>query len=380
MAKPRGKSKLFKLPDLGEGLQEAELVEWHVAEGDEVNADQPLVSMETDKAIVEVPSPRSGAIAHLHGSPGDIIPVGAVLVEFTQGDVEETKETRQDAGTVVGAVQTGDQVVNEKAITVGQVAIGIKATPAVRALAKRLNVDLAVVTPGGADALVTAADVERVAEVLAELGPIEQLRGPRRAMARKMTQARAEVVPVTVSDDADAGDWGADADVTLRLIRAIIAGCRAEPVLNAWYDSHAVGRRVLEKIHLGVAVDTDEGLFVPVLHDIGNRSMEDIKQGLEQLKADVRARTIPPQEMRGYTFTLSNFGSIFGRYANPIVQPPSVGILGAGAMRPQVVAHDGKPQVRRTMPLSLTFDHRAVTGGEASRFLKAVVEDLQKAT
>lgn len=380
MAKPRGESKLFKLPDLGEGLQEAELVEWHVAEGDEVNADQPLVSMETDKAIVEVPSPRSGSIARLHGSPGDIIPVGAVLVEFTQGDVEETKETRQDAGTVVGAVKAGDQVVKERATTVGQVAIGVKATPAVRALAKRLNVDLAVVTPGGADGLVTAADVERVAKLLAELGPIEQLRGPRRAMARKMTQARAEVVPVTVSDDADAGDWGADANVTLRLIRAIVAGCRAEPALNAWYDSHAVGRRVLEKIHLGVAVDTDEGLFVPVLHDIGNRSMEDIKQGLEQLKADVRARTIPPEEMRGYTFTLSNFGSIFGRYANPIVQPPTVGILGAGAMRPQVVAHDGQPQVRRTLPLSLTFDHRTVTGGEASRFLKAVVEDLQKAT
>ena len=376
----RGKSKLFKLPDLGEGLQEAELVEWHVAEGDEVNADQPLVSMETDKAIVEVPSPRSGSIARLHGSPGDIIPVGSVLVEFTQGDVEETKEIRQDAGTVVGAVQAGDEVVKERATTVGQIAIGVKATPAVRALAKRLNVDLAVVTPSGADGLVTAADVERVSEVLAELGPIEQLRGPRRAMARKMTQARAEVVPVTVSDDADAGDWGADADVTLRLIRAIVAGCRAEPALNAWYDSHAVGRRVLKKIHLGVAVDTDEGLFVPVLHDIGNRSMEEIKQGLDQLKADVRARTIPPQEMRGYTFTLSNFGSIFGRYANPIVQPPTVGILGAGAMRPQVVAHDGKPQVRRTMPLSLTFDHRAVTGGEASRFLKAVVEDLQKPT
>ena len=119
---------------------------------------------------------------------------------------------------------------------------------------------------------------------------------------------------------------------------------------------------------------------MPVLHDVGDRSMEDIKQGLEQLKADVRARTIPPEEMRGYTFTLSNFGSIFGRYANPIVQPPTVGILGAGAMRPQVVAHEGKPQVRRTMPLSLTFDHRAVTGGEASRFLNAVVEDLQKAT
>ena len=194
-----------------------------------------------------------------------------------------------------------------------------------------------------------------------------------------MTLASNEVVPVTVCEDADVDDWKEGEDVTLRLIRAIAAGCKAEPALNAWYDTDSVGRRLLKKIDLGIAVDTEEGLFVPVLHDVGNRSVDDLREGFERLKADVKARTIPPEEMRGYSFTLSNFGSIFGRYANPIVQPPSVGILGAGSVRPQVRAHEGAAVVRRVMPLSLTFDHRAVTGGEAARFLKAVVEDIEKA-
>lgn len=382
MAEAKSTSRRFNLPDLGEGLQEAEIVEWHVAPGDEVKADQSLVSVETDKAIVEVPSPRAGTIAKLVGDAGDIVAVGSMLVEFTDGEdtAAAAKAPRTtDAGTVVGAVESSDEVIRERASTVGGAAIGIKATPAVRALAKRLDVDLGVVTPSGPDGLVTAADVERVAKIFAELGPLERLRGPRRAMARNMTMARNEVVPVAVCEDADVHEWKKGEDVTLRLIRAIVAGCRAVPALNAWYDTHAVGRRVLEKIDLGIAVDTEEGLFVPVLHDVGNRSVDDLRKGFERLKADVKARTIPPEEMRGYTFTLSNFGSIFGRYANPIVQPPTVGILGAGATRDEVRAYQGAAAIRRVMPLSLTFDHRAVTGGEAARFLKAVVEDIEKA-
>lgn len=374
------KDKRFRLPDLGEGLQEAELVEWHVAEGDEVQADQPLASLETDKAIVELPSPRAGKIARLHASPGQIVPVGAVLVEFTDGADEPAPAEAADAGTVVGRMQASEEVIDEQPATVGGGAPGLKATPAVRALARRLNVDLAVVTPSGPDGLITAADVQRVAKLFAELGPLERLRGPRRAMARNMTLAGQEIVPVTICEDADIDAWDEKTDVTMRLVRAIVAGCRAEPALNAWFDSHAVGRRILTKIHLGIATDTEDGLFVPVLHDVGNRSAEDLRRGLDQLKADVRARTIPPEEMRGYTFTLSNFGTIFGRYASPIIQPPTVAILGAGSIRPEVVAVNGEPVVHRLLPLSLTFDHRAVTGGEASRFLKAVVEDLGEAS
>ena len=244
--------------------------------------------------------------------------------------------------------------------------------------AQRLNVDLAIVTPSGPNDTITAKDVERVARILKEVGPLEMLRGVRRAMARSMAQAHAEVAPVTVNDDADLHAWwGRDQLLMLRLIRAIAAGCKREPALNAWYDGKAVGRRVLEKIHLGVAVDTPDGLFVPVLRDVGSRTPEDLRAGLERLRKDVQARTIPPEELRGYTFILSNFGTFGGRYANPIVQPPTVAILGAGRVRDEVVAFDGQPAVHPILPLSLTIDHRAVTGGEATRFLSAVIADLQ---
>lgn len=375
MAIEERKVKVFKLPDLGEGLAEAEIVEWHVKAGDEVAADAPLVSLETDKAVVEVPSPRAGRIGRCHGSPGDVVRIGEVLVEF-DGPGGEAPEKPADKGAVVGEVRVSDDVVDEPPSRVGGARLGVKATPAVRALANRLDVDLSIVTPSGPDGLITRGDVERVAKIFAELGPIERLRGPRRVMARNMSMANAEVAPATVTEDADIGDWRENGDVTLRLIRAIVAGCRAEPCLNAWYDSHSVGRRVLEKIHLGVAVDTADGLFVPVLRDVGNRSDEDLRKGLERMKADVKARAIPLEEMRGYTITLSNFGTIAGRYASPIVQPPTVAILGAGVIRDQVLVRNGEPAVRRVLPLSLTFDHRAVTGGEAARFLKAVVHDL----
>ena len=374
---------VFKLPDLGEGLQEAEISAWHVGPNDEVVVDQPLLSVETAKAIVEIPSPRAGKIKRLFGKPGDILQVGAPLVEFVgDGDEPDTaKPPARDAGSVVGRVERGDEVTRERATPAGRAgAAAVKATPAVRALARGLDVDLAVVTPSGPNDTVTARDVERVARIFRELGPLELLRGARRTMARSMAQAHAEVAPVTVSDDADlAAWWPGSGELMLRLIRAIAAGCKAEPGLNAWFDSVALGRRVLPQIHLGIAVDTPDGLFVPVLRNIGERDVDDLRAGLERLRRDTRARTIPPEEMRGYTFTLSNFGTYGGRYANPIVQPPTVGILGAGRVRDGVVAVNGVPAVHPLLPLSLTFDHRAVTGGEATRFLAAAIADLAQA-
>jgi pyruvate dehydrogenase E2 component (dihydrolipoamide acetyltransferase) len=195
-------------------------------------------------------------------------------------------------------------------------------------------------------------------------------------MAQKMAQARSEVSPATIMDDADIHDWAAKTDHTVRLVRAIAAGCVAEPALNAWFDGYSLGRRLLQKIDIGIAVDTEDGLFVPVLRDVGNRDDDDLRRGLETLKADVRARRIPPDEMRGYTITLSNFGMIAGRYAAPVVVPPTVAILAAGRVRDVVVAVDGAATVRPIMPLSLTFDHRAVTGGEAGRFLAAAIASL----
>lgn len=372
--------RVFKLPDLGEGLAEAEVRELHVKPGDTVREGDLLATVETAKAIVEIPSPWDGSIAKVYAKPDDILSVNHPLVAFAgeAGEAAEPEPTG-DRGAVVGEVKRSDNILRETAGEAAGRGIGIKATPAVRALARKLDVDLGLVTPSGPDGLITSRDVERVAKLLAEVGPQEILRGPRRAMARSMSQAHREVADVTVNEDADIGDWDTREDVTIRLIRAMVAGCKAEPSLNAWYDAHALGRRILEQVHLGIAVDTPEGLFVPVLRDVGKRDSEDLRRGLERLKADVRARRIPAEELRGYTITLSNFGVIGGRYADPVVVPPTVAILGAGAIREQVVAREGRPAVRTVIPLSLTFDHRVVTGGEATRFLMTVVEDLARA-
>ena len=368
--------KIFKLPDLGEGLQEAEIIEWHVKAGDPIEADRPLLSVETAKAIVDIPSPQSGRIEKLFGQPGDIVHLGAPLVAF-EGAGDDS-----DAGTVVGKVEVGARVVQEAPSALGAAPGGagaIKAMPAVRALARKLDVDLAMVTPSGADGVITAADVQRVAKVLAEVGPAEVLRGVRRAMAQNMARAQSEVAAATVIDDADIHAWPARTDVTIRLIRALVAGCRVEPGLNAWYEGHTGRRHVVGKIDLGIAVDLPDGLFVPVLRDVAHRDAADLRGGLERMRADIRARTIPPEEMRGNTITLSNFGMIAGKYAAPVVVPPTVAILGAGRIHDAVVPADGVPAVHRILPLSLTFDHRVVTGGEAARFLAAVIADLQMA-
>lgn len=374
--------RIFKLPDLGEGLQEAEIVTWHVKPGDTVQADAPLLSVETAKAIVEIPSPFGGQVARLFAQPGDIVHLGAPLVGF------EGAGASDDAGTVVGAVKVGTHVVREDQARVGAAGLhgghGIKATPAVRALARKLSVDLAMVSPTGQDGVITASDVQRVATTLAEIGPAEVIRGVRRAMAQNMARAQAEVAAATVMDDADLHAWQtvgqtrSGHDVTIRLVRALVAGVRAEPALNAWYESQTGRRHVLERIDVGIAADLPEGLFVPVLRNVGKRDAADLRNGLDRMRADILARTIAPEEMRGNTITLSNFGMIAGRYAAPIVVPPTVAILGAGSIRDEVVAAGGVPAVHRVMPLSLTFDHRVVTGGEAARFLRAVIADLER--
>ncbi|MBX6419652.1 MAG: 2-oxo acid dehydrogenase subunit E2 [Nevskia sp.] len=378
---------IFKLPDLGEGLQEAEIREWHVKEGDVVKADQPLVAVETAKAVVEVPSPRAGKIVKLCAKPGDTVQVGKPLVEF-EGEngaaaaenkpaASAANEAIRDTGVVVGAMKQGSEVVAEKATTVGTAA-GLKVAPAVRALAHKLNVDLTIVTPSGPDGTITAADVQRVHRILTEVGPLEKLKGPRKAMAQTMSQARDEVMPTTVTEDAVLHAWSGKQDLTIRLIRALVAGVKAEPALNAWFDHVEIGRRVLPKIHLGVAVDTPEGLFVCVMQDVGNRTPESLRLGLQKMKEAVTNRTVPPEELRGYTITLSNFGRFGGKYATPVIVPPTVAIVAAGRTRDAVVPIDGKPAVAPVLPLSVTFDHRAVTGGEATRFLSAMIRDLER--
>jgi pyruvate dehydrogenase E2 component (dihydrolipoamide acetyltransferase) len=361
----------FVLPDLGEGLQEAELVAWHVAEGDHVVADQPLLSVETEKAVVEVPSPQSGRIARLRAKPGERVKVGAALVEFDDGP-------RADTGTVVGELAAAAPAPPAPAAEPLPAAAAVRAAPAVRALAQRLGVDLKIVAASGPGGAVTSADVERAARALTEAGPAQPLGGVRRAMAVNMTRSHAEIVPATVCDEADIEAWPKGTDVTIRLVRAVVAGCAAVPALNAWYDGRNMERRLLERIDLGLAVDTSDGLFVPVLRDVGGRDAADLRRGIEAMKKDVRARTVPVAELRGQTITLSNFGMFGGRFAALVIVPPQVAILGAGRIAPRAVVAEGKLVAHRLLPLSLTFDHRAVTGGEAARFLKAAIDELER--
>jgi pyruvate dehydrogenase E2 component (dihydrolipoamide acetyltransferase) len=248
----------------------------------------------------------------------------------------------------------------------------------VRALARKLEVDLASVQGSGPDGTITRADVERAARSLSDLGPAEPLRGMRRAMALRMAAAHREVVPATVTDEADIGDWGAGEDITIRLVRAIAAACKSEPSLNAWYMAAGGERRLIARIDVGIAVDTEGGLIVPVLRNVAERDARDLRAGLDRLRADAAARAIPPDELRGATITLSNFGMIGGRFANLVVVPPQVAIVGAGRTTKRVVVHEDQPAVRRVLPLSLTFDHRVVTGGEAARFLAALRADIER--
>lgn len=366
--------KTFTLPDLGEGLQEAQLVQWHVQPGDLVQADQPLLSVETAKAVVEIPAPYSGRVVRLFGVAGDTVPTGAPLLSIDTGQADE------DAGTVVGSVIAGAHAENHRKEPGGRVAASGRppdtgrALPAVRRLARSLGVDLARVAPTGRDGIITQADVEHAASGTAT-SP-QALSGLRRSMAQAMTLARQEVAAATLFDDADIQAWPPHADITSRLVRALVAGCRAEGALNAWYDSRGMTRQLRESVDVGLAVDLPEGLLVAVLRDAAAQETSALRPALDDLRARAAARTLSPDELRGHSITLSNFGMMGGRYAVPIVVPPTVAILGAGRARDEVLAVSGMPVVHRLLPLSLSFDHRAVTGGEAARFLAAVVADL----
>ena len=438
-------SKKFLLPDLGEGLPDATIVEWYVKEGDVIRLDENLVSMETAKAVVDVPSPVSGKVLKLAGGPGDVIVTGTMLAEFEidpslpqRAEGQDTghhhgpshaapepaapapaaaaKAEPEDAGTVVGAMQVGNAVVSEAAVAVG----GVKAVPAVRATARKLGVDLARVRASGPDGTVTMDDVKRAAADgsakpgavpaarasapapavapaapaqrstlsqagkpmrtqppgVAASGQPEQLKGVRRNMARVMADAHAKVVPTTLCDDADLHAWIGKQDITARLVRAIVVACKTVPALNAWFDGDALSRTLHPNVDIGIAVDTDDGLFVPALRNADMLDARGIREGINRLRAQVEARSLPASELSGYTISLSNFGMFAGRYATPVVVPPCVAIVGAGKLSHDVVAVIGGIEVHRRMPISLTFDHRACTGGEAARFLKALLDDM----
>jgi pyruvate dehydrogenase E2 component (dihydrolipoamide acetyltransferase) len=413
--------RTFNLPDLGEGLQEAEIVSWHVKEGDTVKVDQPLLSVETAKAVVDVPSPWSGKIAKLHGKNGDIIPTHSALVDFdiegggaaapakkeeaaaqkAAPDAKKGTPIAEDSGTVVGNVPTSNAVVAETAIIrkkQKQEPQRVKALPSVRILAKQMGVDLSGIPPTGKNDTVSADDVRNAAQgggsapstpaqrwdvpkkrTDVKYGVAEPLRGPRRAMHASMSKSRSEVAECTLFDDADIHGWMPGQDITVRIVRAIVAGCRAEPELNAWYDGEKLERTLHERVDLAMAVDTPDGLIVPILRKVEAKNAQQLRDDLNRIKEATRNRSVSPADMKDPTFTLSNFGMMAGRYATPVVVPPQVAILGTGGLRHDVVPVMGGIEVHKRIPLSITFDHRCITGGTACRWLAAVIKDLEKA-
>jgi 2-oxoisovalerate dehydrogenase E2 component (dihydrolipoyl transacylase) len=360
---------VFRLPDVGEGLQEAEIVAWHVAVGDHVVADQPLVSVETDKAVVEIPSPSSGHVTAVFGEPGDIVEVGDALVEFGDGRAA-------DRGAIVGDLPAAAPVpvLEPEAARPGTA----RAAPAVRAHAASLGVDLTALSGSGPGGAITRADVDAaVGTTPSSDGAVEPLRGVRRAMDANMSRAHAEVVPATVTDEADIGDWPDGTDTTVRLLQAVARACDQEPALNAAYLGRERGRRLHDRVDIGVAVDTEDGLFVPVLRDVAGRSPADLRRGLDAMRADIEARAVSPEHLRGGTISLSNFGVFGGRHAALVVVPPQVAIVGVGRARDTASVRHGQIAVRPHLPISLTFDHRVVMGSEAARFLVALIEQLE---
>ncbi len=396
--------KTFHLPDLGEGLTEAEIVEWHVKIGDVVTTDQPLVAMETAKAVVDVPTPWSGRIQALHGKPGDIIPTHAPLVDFEGADADPPTASaasakpapegipdspRADPGSVVGHMPATDSVVDEQAIIRKRPAgkSPVKALPKVRRRARELGIDLRRVAASGRHGETTLADLEaHPAEASPPTPPhvppaprasqTETLRGTRRIMAQTMSLARDQVAATTLFDDADLQAWPGRQDITARVIRAVTRACAAQPTLNAWFNGETLERTLHGHLDLGLAVDTPDGLIVPVLRDIGRAGPVEIRRELERVKKKTQARALEPGEMANPTLTLSNFGMIAGRYATPVIVPPMVAILGVGRLCHDVVAVMGGIATHRRLPLSLTFDHRCVTGGDACRFLRVLIDDL----
>jgi pyruvate dehydrogenase E2 component (dihydrolipoamide acetyltransferase) len=380
----------FKLPDLGEGLSEAEIIAWHVQPGDRVVVDQPMVSVETAKAVVEVPVPFAGTVTALHGAVGDIIATGAPLIDFDSG-------IDRDSGTVVGSMPVGEAQWHEsdaidRPDRPSQILPRTRALPVARALAKHLGVDLAGVTATGRDGVVTLDDVLAQARVIAPPAgaapsaaitpppgaqPVP-LRGARRAMAHSMSRSRDQVAASTVCDDADIHGWHRPGDYMPRLIRALGAAVRAEPALNAWYDPATQARILFEHVDLAVAVDTPEGLIVPVLRDVHGKTLEALRASVADQKQAAHRRSSTPEDLAGFTLMLSNFGTLAGRYGIPLVVPPAVAILGAGKVRLEPVVVADAIVAHRRLPLSLSFDHRCVTGGEALRFLAAVIADLEQ--
>ncbi|MFL5964247.1 MAG: dihydrolipoamide acetyltransferase family protein [Gaiellaceae bacterium] len=343
----------FKLPDLGEGLTEGEIGRWLVAEGDEIAEDDLLVEIQTDKTTVEIPSPFGGRVTKIFVSEGDVVPVGTVLVTIAgQNDVAEAAPAPAGAGERV------------------------RATPLVRRLAAELQVDLSTVTGTGPNGQIVESDLrsQAAAKVPGE-GRREQVRGVRRAIVDHLTKAHREVPAVTFVEECDFTGVDVRSIVPLTL-KAVAESLREYPELNARLEGDEIV--YLDRYDFGVAVQTPDGLLVPVVRDCDQRSLEELDAELRRLAEAARAGTLKREELRNSTFTVTSAGKLGGLLVTPLVNYPEVGILGIHRIGERPVVRDGEIVVRSVGNISLTFDHRVVDGARAAAFCLDVIERLQR--
>jgi pyruvate dehydrogenase E2 component (dihydrolipoamide acetyltransferase) len=384
----------FKFPDVGEGIAEGEIVRWLAKQGDWIKEDQELVEVETDKAVITLNSPFTGKIEKLHGNEGEIIKVGALLttIQEEKDDGSVVESEKKDSGSVVGSLGEDAEV---------KIVRPILATPAVRALAKELKLDLAQVKGTGPGGRITKDDLERAGAKIAEpegtaadtYGPVEKvpLRGLRRTVAKRMAEASKRVAEVTIWEDADITELdqvrakerklaeakGVKLTYLPFLIKASIGALKAHPYLNASLDEEAEQIVLKRYYNIGIAVDTPDGLIVFVIKDADQKNILDLAREGAALAEKARQRKIDLPELRGSTFTITNYGVVGASYGTPIINHPEVAILGLGKIEDKPVVRNGQIVIRKIMPLSLAFDHRVIDGVEAGRFLAVVIQHLE---
>lgn len=378
---------IFRLPDLGEGLPDATVREWYVKPGDTVTIDQPLVAMETAKALVDVPSPQNGVIAELHGDVDDLLDTGSALVTFESEKTADTTPATNsgDGGTVVGVIDSSETLIAADSIVQAtHDAPRALATPAVRQLAMQLGVAIDSIKPAGS--CVSVYDVKAAAKYVAPKtnaktasfsGDPLTLNSARRAMIQSMQASQGQVVPVTLTGEANIQSWLGKEDMSCRILKALCEASKAEPNLNAHFDADNATLYRHQHVNCGVAVDTPEGLFVPVIHQADTLNAAQQRDIINRYKEQAASKSIPAADLKGATIILSNIGTVAGLHANPILIPPMVCIVATGRARDAVIPVDGEPSICRLLPLSVTIDHRAITGGELSRFLKALITALE---
>ena len=404
----------FLLPDIGEGLEEAEVVEWFVAVGDVVVRDQPLVEVLTDKASSELPSPVAGTVLRLGATEGERLRVGTLLVEIDDGTGDAPREVEEPVPLAAPMPEPGPEAPGPGAAD--PMTPRPKAAPATRRLALDLGVDLATVPGSGPGGRITADDVYAVAseaavsEATAPVPPAvaaaapttpqglgratpgrHELRGIRGVVARNMARAWSEVPHIHSMDEIDASllvDFrtrirsmdrpGANAVTVLAI--AAVAATRAllrHPVVNAHVEGHPGDAMVVpDGVHLGIATATERGLVVPVVHDAHYLDLFAMAARIAEVTAQARAGDATAAELSGATFTITNYGSLGGRFATPIIPPGQGAILGLGAVAERPVVVDGAVVARPTLPVVLGADHRIIDGDLAEAFRQAVVTDL----